>query len=72
MDVIWTELIAKSMTLDQVKAYCLLRGSRLSSEDKKRVLVESGAETEKTGLEWSCCYQNARLELLPGLHWQQA
>ena len=34
-------------------AYVLLRGSRLSSEDKKRVLVESGAGGASKTLEWS-------------------
>ena len=32
------------ITLAQLQAYVVLRGSRLSAEDKKRVLVESGAE----------------------------
>ena len=53
VDVIWTELLAKEISLDQVQAYVLLRGSRLSAEDKKRVLVESGAETPGKKLEWS-------------------
>ena len=53
VDVIWTELLSKEITLDQLQAYVLLRGSRLSAEDKKRVLVESGAETTDKKLEWS-------------------
>ena len=52
VDVIWTELLAKAMDLSQVQAYVLLRGSRLTPEDKKRVLVESGAESEGKALEW--------------------
>ena len=48
-----TELLAKALSLEQIQAYVLLRGSRLSSEDKKRVLVESGAETQGNQLEWS-------------------
>ena len=43
-DISWTELIAKKVSLEEVQAYVILRGSRLTSEDKKRVLVESGAE----------------------------
>ena len=43
-DVMWAELLAKGLTLSQLQAYVVLRGSRLSAEDKKRVLVESGAE----------------------------
>ena len=52
VDVIWAELLSKRMDLEQVQAYVLLRGSRLSSEDKKRVLVESGAESSAEGLQW--------------------
>ena len=40
----WSELLAKNLTLKEIQAYIILRGSQLSSEDKKRVLVESGAE----------------------------
>ena len=43
-DVMWAELLAKGLDLSQLQAYVVLRGSRLSAEDKKRVLVESGAE----------------------------
>ena len=43
-DISWTELIAKKVSLEEVQAYVILRGSKLNSEDKKRVLVESGAE----------------------------
>ena len=45
-DVVWTELESKGITLSEIRSYILLRGSRLSSEDKKRVLVESGAEID--------------------------
>ncbi len=44
-DVTWTELANKNIQLEEVRSYVLLRGSRLSGEDKKRVLIESGAET---------------------------
>ena len=52
VDVIWAELLAKQLSLEQVQAYMLLRGSKLTAEDKKRVLVESGAETSAGGLDW--------------------
>ena len=45
------ELLAKQMSLEQVQAYVLLRESRLSADDNKRVLVESGAEASASGLE---------------------
>ena len=53
VDVVWTELLTKDVDMDQIRSYVLLRGSRLSAEDKKRVLVESGAEQigQKTGME---------------------
>lgn len=44
-DVIWTELESKGIDLSEIRSYILLRGARLASEDKKRVLVESGAES---------------------------
>ena len=44
-DVVWTELLSKGVKLEEIRSYVLLRGSRLTSDDKKRVLVESGAET---------------------------
>ena len=43
-DVVWSELLSRGETLKEIQSYVLLRGSRLNSEDKKRVLVESGAE----------------------------
>eukprot|EP00435_Cladocopium_sp_Y103_P043980 s225_g12.t1 len=38
-DVVWTELISKKMTLAELKAYILLRGGRLGSDAKKRVIA---------------------------------
>ena len=39
-DVVWTELKPKKIDLEQVHAYIVLRGSLLSTEDKKRVILE--------------------------------
>ena len=47
-DIAWTELLQKKMDLPQLQAYITLRNSNLAGEDKKRVLVESGAEKEVT------------------------
>ena len=47
-DVLWSELLAKNMSLAELRAYIVLRGSLLPSEDKKRVLVESGAEVDSS------------------------
>ena len=40
-DVMWAELLAKKMDLSELQAYIMLRGSQLSAEDKKRVLLEA-------------------------------
>ena len=45
-DNTWTELQGKKMSLDELRAYVILRGSRLTGDDKKRVLVESGTESD--------------------------
>ena len=51
VDVIWTDLLAKGVDLKEIQSYIVLRGSRIASDDKKRVIVESGAES--VGF-WSC------------------
>ena len=43
-DVAWTEVIARGVKLEELQAYVVLRGSLLSADDKKRVLIEAGAE----------------------------
>ena len=45
-DVAWSELLSQQpqMKLEELQAYITLRGSQLGSEDKKRVLIEAGAE----------------------------
>ena len=45
MDVLWTEMLTKGFLLEELQSYVILRGSKLSMEDKKRVIVESGGET---------------------------
>eukprot|EP00435_Cladocopium_sp_Y103_P059754 s1023_g21.t1 len=40
-DVVWTELLSKKVSLEELQAYIVLRGSKLAPEDKKRVIVES-------------------------------
>ena len=47
-DVVWSELLASATTLQEVQAYVILRGSQLSAEDKKRVVLES--EAAKSGI----------------------
>ena len=43
-DVLWTELLSKKVDLKELQAYIVLRGSKLSADDKKRVIIESKAE----------------------------
>jgi hypothetical protein len=43
-DVTWTELNSKKVDLKELQAYIVLRGSKLGTDDKKRVIVESKAE----------------------------
>jgi hypothetical protein len=45
MVVVWTEMLSKKLSLSELQAYVTLRSSRLTPEDKKRVIVESGAES---------------------------
>lgn len=60
-DVAWTELFPKKMTLAELQAYIVLRGSRLSGDDKKRVLVQS-RRLRSSGNDQSCsCRENARI-----------
>ena len=47
VNVIWTELLPKQISLDQVQAYVLLRGSRLASEDKKSVCLWSQVQRQR-------------------------
>ena len=46
-DVVWAELLAQDppMAMSDLQAYVILRDSLLSSDDKKRVLIEAGAES---------------------------
>ena len=44
MDSNFTELISRGTTLEEVRAYILLRQSTLSGEDKKRILLEHGGD----------------------------
>lgn len=43
-DVVWSELLLKGLDMEELQAYIVLRGARLGPDDKKRVLVEAGAE----------------------------
>ena len=40
-DIMWTELTNQQLKLEDLQAYITLRGSNLSADDKKRVLVDA-------------------------------
>ena len=40
-DVMWSRLLARKMTLAEIQAYVVLRGSQLTTEEKKRVIMDS-------------------------------
>ena len=42
-DIMWTELNNRAMKLNDLQAYVTLRGSTLTAEDKKRVLIDADA-----------------------------
>ncbi len=42
-DVMWSQLIAKGVKLEDLQPYVTLRGSQLSADDKKRVLLDVDA-----------------------------
>ena len=42
-DVMWSQLIAKDVKIQDLQPYVTLRGSQLSAEDKKRVLLDVDA-----------------------------
>ena len=45
-DILWSELLASKVTLEELQAYIVLRGSQLSADDKKRVILESESSKE--------------------------
>ena len=45
-DVLWTRLLAQKLTFEDLQAYVTLRGAQLSSEDKKRVIIDSDNSLE--------------------------
>ena len=69
-EVVWTEMLMKKINMSEVQAYIILRGSRLSMEDKKRVLVESGAE--KAGSELEMKRVAAAIRIFSGIHVREA
>ena len=42
-DIMWTELNSKNLKLSDLQGYVTLRGSTLSSDDKKKILIDADA-----------------------------
>ena len=45
-DVLWTKLMTQKIGLEDLQAYVTLRGASLTSEDKKRVIIDSDNSLE--------------------------
>ena len=45
-DVLWTKLRTQELKLEDLQAYITLRGAQLSSEDKKRIILDSDNSLE--------------------------
>lgn len=45
-DVLWTKLLAQKLKIEDLQAYVTLRGSLLTNDDKKRVILESDSSLE--------------------------
>ena len=45
-DIMWTKLKTQKLKIEDLQAYITLRGSLLSSDDKKRVILESDSSLE--------------------------
>eukprot|EP00435_Cladocopium_sp_Y103_P012015 s1763_g3.t1 len=47
-DVLWSKLKSQKLKIDDLQAYITLRGAQLSSEDKKRIILDSDSSLEGT------------------------
>jgi len=47
-DVLWSKLKTQKLQIDDLQAYITLRGAQLSSEDKKRIILDSDASLDGT------------------------
>ena len=43
-EILWSRLLARKLSMEDLQAFVVLRGSTLSSDDKKRVILESDRE----------------------------
>ena len=61
----WTELNSKNIKLNDLQAYVTLRGSNLSAEDKKRVLIDADVADGGQLTACGCRHPNAWRRNLP-------
>jgi hypothetical protein len=72
VDVVRSELLAKGVDLKEIHSYIILRGSRITADDKKRVIAESGDEAESAGsVKGQGRYPYVGIWILPGNDWIQ-
>ena len=45
-DILWSRLLSRKMKIEELQAYILLRGSLLSPEEKKKVIIDSDNSLE--------------------------
>ena len=45
-DILWNRLLARKLTLEDLQSYIVLRGSLLSAEEKKKVILDSDQSLE--------------------------
>ena len=45
-DILWNRLLARKMTLEDLQSYIVLRGSLLSADEKKKVILDSDQSLE--------------------------
>ena len=65
-DVLWQELLNKEFKLEELQAYITLRGSNLSPDDKKRVVIDSQVSSDgKLTIPRVSCNQDAWCRLFP-------
>ena len=69
----WTKLSTQKLQLEDLQAYITLRGSLLTSDDKKRVILESDSSLEGklTINRVGASHQTSRHFVFPGDDWSE-
>ena len=70
-DILWSRLLDQKMDISEVQAYILLRGSLLSIEEKKRVVLESEKDGKLTVERVTDAIRNPKSSVLSGITGQK-